>query len=300
MAVVAAHSPSPLKGEGRVRGGTRRRRRPRSARLRAVGRAVRRAGLLLLAAPLAVRILVGAVLVLVLWSTVNWVYQVARKPTELFFPVSGTLAKAPAETWRQYSPLFREHSTATISPELLAALAQVEGSGNPVARTYWRWQVSWNPFAVYRPASSAVGMYQITDPTFREAKRFCIHDHVVVEQGAWNDPKACWFNILYTRVIPSHAVELTAALLDRDVTRTLTRRRIVTATLRQKQDLAAVIHLCGVGGGDDYARRGFRVTAGQHCGDHDLTRYLAQVNGMKRLFGRMAASEPAETFLSRR
>jgi hypothetical protein len=267
--------------------------------VRPVGRAARRALLVLLVAPLAVRILVGVIVVVVMWSAVNWAYQVVRKPTELFFPVSGTLAKAPSATWRQYAPLFREHSTSTISPELLAALAQVEGSGNPVARTYWRWQVSWNPFDVYRPASSAVGMYQITDPTFREAKRFCIHDHVVVEQGAWHDMKSCWFNALYARVVPSHAVELTAALLDRDVARTLTRRRIVTATLRQKQDLAAVIHLCGVGGGDGYARHGFRLTPAQQCGDHDVGRYLAQVNGMKRQFARLAAAEPAETFLSR-
>ena len=274
-------------------------RRARSAVIRPVARAARRALLVLLVAPLAVRILVGAIVVVVMWSAVNWAYQVVRKPTELFFPVSGTLAKAPSETWRQYAPLFREHSTATISPELLAALAQVEGSGNPVARTYWRWQVSWNPFAVYRPASSAVGMYQITDPTFREAKRFCIHDHVVAEQGAWHDLKACWFNALYTRVVPSHAVELTAALLDRDVARTLERRRIVTATLRQKQDLAAIIHLCGVGGGDGYARRGFRLSPAQQCGDHDVGRYLAQVNGMKRHFSRLAAAEPTETFLSR-
>jgi len=267
--------------------------------VRPVIRAARRALLVLLVAPLAVRILVGAIIVVVLWSAVNWAYQVVRKPTELFFPVSGTLAKAPSETWRRYAPLFRAHSTATISPELLAALAQVEGSGNPVARTYWRWRASWNPFDVYRPASSAVGMYQITDPTFQEAKRFCIHDHVVVERGAWNDLRACWFNALYTRVVPSHAVELTAALLDRDVARTLERRRIVTATLRQKQDLAAVIHLCGVGGGDGYARRGFRLTAAQQCGDHDVGRYLAQVNGMKRHFARLAAAEPAGTFLSR-
>ena len=57
-----------------------------------------------------------------------------------------------------------------MTPELLAALAQVEGAGNPVARTYWRWRLSWNPLELYRPASSAVGMYQITDATFQEAK----------------------------------------------------------------------------------------------------------------------------------
>ena len=43
------------------------------------------------------------------------------------------------------------------------------GTGNPVARTYWRWRATPEPFEVYRPASSAVGMYQITDGTFAEA-----------------------------------------------------------------------------------------------------------------------------------
>jgi hypothetical protein len=64
----------------------------------------------------------------------------------------------PAETWRQYGALFREYSTHAITPELLAALAQVESDGNPVARTYWRWRLTWHPFAIYEPASSAVGM----------------------------------------------------------------------------------------------------------------------------------------------
>ena len=120
----------------------------------------------LLRMPLAVRIVVGTVAVLAMWSAANWVYQVVRKPTELFFPVSGVLAKSPTETWRQYGVVFRRHSTAIITPDLLAALAQVEGAGNPVARTYWRWRPSWNPFELYQPASTAVGMYQITDATF--------------------------------------------------------------------------------------------------------------------------------------
>ena len=232
---------------------------------------------------MAVRIIVATVLLVAVWAAVNWIVQVARKPTEMFFPVSGSLAKPPAETWRRYGPLFDEHSTAVITPELLAALAQVEGSGNPVARTYWQWRFSWNPFELYRPASSAVGMFQITDGTFAEARRYCIHGHVVAEEGPWHDLSACWFNALYTRVIPSHAVEMTSALLDRDVARALERRRIVAAAPRQKQDLAAVIHLCGVGGGDLYVRQGF-IPAGQQCGDHDVASYLAHVNAMKRQF----------------
>ena len=97
------------------------------------------------AAPPTVRIVVIAATVLAVFSATNLVYQVMRKPTEMFFPVSGALNKVPAETWRQYAPLFREYSTATVTPELLAALAQVEGAGNPVARTYWRWRLTWHP-----------------------------------------------------------------------------------------------------------------------------------------------------------
>jgi hypothetical protein len=248
----------------------------------------RRALRALLAAPLAVQLIIVAVVVLALWSATNWVYQVVRKPAELFFPVSSTLSKTPSATWRQYEPIFQAHSTAVITPELLAALAQVEGTGNPVARTYWRWHPTWDPFELYRPASSAVGMYQIIDATFVEAKRYCIHDHVVVEDGPWNEIGSCWFNSLYTRVVPTHAVELTSAYLDRRVASMLERNRIASATLQQKQDLATVIHLCGAGAGDAYARRGFRLTAGQRCGDHDVRGYLARVNAMKRTFIRLA------------
>jgi hypothetical protein len=196
----------------------------------------------------------------------NWLVQVARKPTELFFPVSGALSKTPAETWREYEPIFRQHSTPLMTAEFLAALAQVEGAGNPAARTYWRWRLTHQPFEVYRPASSAVGMYQITDARFQEAKRLCIHDHAATEN--------CWFNFLYMRVVPSHAVEMTSAFLDRAIQR----RKMAAATAQQKQDLAALIHLCG-----ESVRPGAR-----RCGEHDAQLYLAQVNAMKRLFARMA------------
>jgi hypothetical protein len=227
---------------------------------------------------------VGAVALVALWLATNWIYQVVRKPSELFFPVSGVLYKTPSETWRQYEPIFREHATGVITADLLAALAQVEGSGNPIVRTYWRWSLTHRPFEVYRPASSAVGMYQITDGTFAEAKRYCVHDHVVVEDGPWDDWRSCWFNGLYIRTVPSHAVELTSAYLDRRIANILARRRIASASLQQKQDLATIIHLCGAGAGDGYARRGFRLTAGQRCGDHDARGYIARVNAMKRIF----------------
>jgi hypothetical protein len=234
---------------------------------------------LLRAAPLAVQVAFAVAGLVALFFGMNGLYQVARKPAELFFPVSGVLSKTPAETWRQYQPIFRQHSTPAITPELLAALAQVESSGNPVARTYWRWQLTAQPLSVYRPASSAVGMYQITDGTFAEARRYCIRDHAVAD--------SCWFNSLYMRVVPSHAVEMTAAYLDRGVSATLERNKLAHATPQQKHDLAALIHLCGLNAGDAYARRRFRLTSGQRCGDHDAAAYLARMNAMKRVFTRL-------------
>ena len=94
------------------------------------------------AAPRAVRIVRLAALVLAAFSLMNLVYHVVHKPTELLFFVGGALDKEPIETWRQYEPLFHTYSTSTITPELLAALAQVESTGNPVARTYWRWRLT--------------------------------------------------------------------------------------------------------------------------------------------------------------
>ncbi len=233
---------------------------------------------------------IGAAAVVVLFLALNGVYQIVRKPTELFFPVSEVLQKSPAETWRAYAPLFRRHATDVITPDLLAALAQVEGAGNPIARTYWRWSFDFNPFNVYQPASSSVGMYQISDGTFEQARRFCIHDHQVVASGPWNNWRSCWFNVLYTRVIPSHAIELTAAHLDRSVEQAFKRHPVPNATLRDKQELAALVHLCGAGAGRAHARRGLALRPDQRCGTHDVRRYLAKVATQQARFRALAAA----------
>ena len=224
----------------------------------------------------------------ILWLTVNWVYQVARKPSELFFPVSGTLNKAPGQTWRQYELVFRRYSTNAIGPDLLAAIAQVEGSGNPIPRTYWKWSWSLHPLQIYRPASSAVGMFQITDSTFADARHFCIRNHSVIEDGPWNDWHSCWFNGLYSRIIPAHSAELTAAYLDHHVNAILARRRVYDASPQQKEELAAMIHLCGAGAADNFARNGFRFRADERCGDQGIRAYVAQIRAMMLVFERLA------------
>jgi hypothetical protein len=235
-----------------------------------------------------VQITVLAVLFVVLFLAVNWTVQVVRKPSELFFPISRSFYKDPADTWRAYSKLFERHSTPIMTPDLLAALAQIEGSGNPIVRTYWRFSLTDEPFEIFRPASSAVGMYQITDGTFAIARRYCVHRHTVVEDGPWYDFKSCWLNALYTRTVPSHAVEMTAAYLDRGVSDLLARRPALRATLEQKQTLAALMHLCGAGAAEEYARRGLTLSAGQRCGSHDARSYVTRVASMQRRFRALA------------
>ncbi len=243
-----------------------------------------------LAAPLAVRLAVGMMLTVLLWAGANWAYQAARKPTELLFPVSMVLVKTPAQTWREYGPQFRQHATAVVTPQFLAALAQIESAANPLAQTYWRWSTTWHPFEVYRPASSAMGMYQITDGTFAQARPEC-RGKQVPGRNAPTDSDPCWFESLYSRVLPEESIALTAQRLDHAVVTALRRTGIARATLRQKQALAAVIHLCGPGGGAAYARRGFRPKPGQRCGDHQLQGYLDRMYAATRQFARLALAD---------
>ncbi len=232
--------------------------------------------------PRSIQIALAIAILFPLLALTNLVYHVIRKPTELFFFVGHRLDKEPAETWRQYGALFRTYSTSTITPELLAALAQVESSGNPVDRTYWRWRWSFNPFAIYQPASSAVGLFQMLDATAAEAARFCIREHAVIDTGLR-------VHQFYVRAIPSHATELTSVYLDRNVASVLARTGNVKAGAQQKQDLAAFIHLCGGGPATAFARRNFRMIAGERCGDHLVAAYVSRVNAMKREFTRLAA-----------
>jgi hypothetical protein len=157
-------------------------------------------------------------------------------------------------------------------------LAQAEGAGNPMARTYWRWNPTRDPFAIYRPASSSVGIYQMTDAAFAEARHCCIRHHTVVEDG-------CSLAGLGSRILPSRAVELTAVYLDRNVTAIVARLPKRDGQSAAQQELASINHLCGADLARGwFARRGFHLTVGERCGDHDVATYLAQIDAMKREF----------------
>jgi hypothetical protein len=127
-------------------------------------------------------------------------------------------------------------------------------------------------------------MYQMTDAALSEAQGYCILHHSVVETG-------CSATLLHSRVVPRHATELTAVFLDRNLAAILGHRRKTKLNRQQREELAAIIHLCGAGPAKGFARHGFRLVPGERCGDHDVSAYLDQINAMKRQFLRLAAEK---------
>ncbi len=282
-AVAGRQGAAPAAGlSARRRSPVPRRRRQASLARRLAGTAIR--------APFALRLLVLSLVVLAILAALNVAYQVARKPTELFGLVFAPAPRTPPETWLRYGAAFRAHSTDLVRPELLAALAQAESQGDPLARTFWRWRWTWNPLALYAPASSAVGLYQTTDAAFAEGRQLCVHDHRLARAGPWHDLSACWLTALYTRTVPGHAVEMTAARLHDHVARSLGSPRAWRIGVVPRERLAAVIHLCGPARGAAFVRQGFRVAPGERCGTHDLAGYLARVARFTLAFERLAGA----------
>ncbi|MFA6093297.1 MAG: transglycosylase SLT domain-containing protein [Elusimicrobiota bacterium] len=207
---------------------------------------------------------------LILWVivffTINFFVQVARKPTELLRFARFGSEKSVHRTWKEFEAEFREHGTRVITPEFLAALAQVESSGNPYAQPAWVWRWSKDPSRIYGPPSSAVGLMQITDGNLETAGRFCIREGRVSTQD-------CWFNPLYARLSPADSVEMTAAFLHSQVQRMAPQK----ASLRQRQELAAVIHLCGPEKGLPFVRSGFDAQSLGSCGTQPVVAYVRRV-----------------------
>jgi hypothetical protein len=216
----------------------------------------------------------------------NWCYQICRKPSEIVGLLDSRYYKNPKQTWATYAGDFEQYATPLMSAELLAALAQTETRGNTIARTYWKWNFNAkNPLGFYAPASSAVGLMQITDGTFAVAKHFCVRDGQVLTENS--KPKSCYFNDLHNRLIPGHSIEMTSAYLQVNVLNILKEKKISKkhrVTLKQKQELAAVIHLCGPKRGEVFARRQFRFSKGERCGAYEVPKYVAQVEKLENSF----------------
>jgi hypothetical protein len=210
-------------------------------------------------------------------AATNWVIQVYRNPAILLDLFAGDDFKSSRTTWKAYRHLFERHSTAIMTPEFLAAIAQVESAGNPLVIPEWKWRFTADLTRIYAPASTSAGLYQYTRSTFLDAKRFCIHWHRVAFKSALLDPFGCWFNGLYSRFWPSHAIEMTSARLHYYVETTLNKTDRRGTSLLNQQQLAAVIHLCGVNKGESFARYQFDFKKLASCYDHRTFAYFNRI-----------------------
>ncbi|MBU2511142.1 lytic transglycosylase domain-containing protein [bacterium] len=226
-------------------------------------------------------VLIGFVMVL---AGINWVYQVVHNPVILLNPFIGDDYKSFRSTWKAYRHLFERHATPIMTAEYLGALAQVESAGNPLITPEWRWRLTTDFFKIYAPASTSAGLYQYTKPTFQDAKRFCIHNHKVALKGPFFKLNSCWFNGFYSRLWPSHAIEMTSARLHYYVEQILSEQGKKGIEVETKQKLASIIHLCGVGKGKRFVQREFRFSSVPTCGTHNTLKYYNRIRSVKKRY----------------
>lgn len=210
----------------------------------------------------------------------NIAYQVYKKPTEVFRPFESLLIKSPLETWKSYSEDFKRFSTFRTPASFLAALAQVESAGNPWANSFWkfRWTTRWDQ--IFSPASTAVGLLQITEPTLKEAKEFCF------VEGKIHRSKNCeqrWLSRLSAR----DSIELTSARMNYYLRR-ITKKN---TSKRNYEKLASVLHLCGLKKARLFTRMNFRFAVIGRCGLHRPQRYYQKISQMKYRFERIEADK---------
>jgi len=180
------------------------------------------------------------------------------------------------QTWGNYKDDFREHATTIIPPVYLAALAQTESAGNPFVTQSWKVKFSGGWKGLFSPVSSAVGLFQLTRGTFQRMSQYCVKNGRSVKDGPWHKWQSCWFNQFYSRLIPSHSIEMTSAFLHAQVLR-LTGNKPMSP--RRLKRLASIIHLCGDNKAKQYLRSGFRHL--KRCGSHSVKNYVLKVERME-------------------
>ena len=228
--------------------------------------------------------------------SVNFLVQIYRKPTELLRFARLGRPKTPQQTWSEFGEDFRRHATSVITADFLAALVQVESSGDPLSSPAWRWHWLTSPWGLYGPPSTAVGLLQITEGNFGLARTLCVKAGRVAKEGAWYDPEACKLTILYSRLLGSHSIEMTSAFLHFNVQKIVARLRR-PVSLRDKQKLAAVIHLCGPGKGPAFVRSKFNADALGTCGTQPVGSYVRLAMKYRAQFSQMAAAEAGDSAL---
>jgi hypothetical protein len=210
----------------------------------------------------------------------NFGYHIYRNPLHLLSFFSRPMNKTPRETWSSYADVFKSASTGRVSAPLLAAIAQVESHGNPLAAPEWRLQLSTDIMEIYAPASSAFGLMQITKGTFDLIMKTC-----------GQSGERCPNSDLATRMKARDSVVLTAGFLQRSMEDLLSKSAVQKLSEEKLTKLASVIHLCGAEVGKRLIRNGYNVNALPRCGSHWPSVYASQVADMRNLFEIMSSRD---------
>ena len=214
--------------------------------------------------------------------TTNFLWQIYQKPAEVVALLGWSKAKSHKNTWATYEGFFKEHSTRLMTPSFLAALAQIESAGNPLATPQWKFRFTDRLSRIFSPQSSSVGLYQFTSGTFEKARKYCI-------QGGEAQSTNCWMNSVYARIFPSHSIEVASAYLDTEVRRMMKKYK-KRLNKNMAQNLAGIIHLCGSKKAEVYFKSSFNSRKLGKCGTHNPTVYLKRLRQSRRAFDRISQS----------
>ncbi len=203
----------------------------------------------------------------------NVLYQIYKKPTDLVSIIYPGSSTSIFGTWSYFQDSFNSHSTKLVSAKTLASIAQVESSGRFAASPEWQWKLSRGVGNIFAPASSAIGLMQITKGHKNSVSKFCktqkAKEHVCKNRSWW------------LRLIPGHSIHLAAVYIDKTI-HSIIRQQKKTISKVNLIKLAAITHLCGEGKAKLYARSNFKFSNFRKCGTHSAINYVNNVVRMSK------------------
>lgn len=212
--------------------------------------------------------------VIVIIFLINLAYHTYQNPIHLLSFAAKPFYKTPLQTWQSYRETFERHGDERITPPLLAAIAYVESSGNPLAAPPWKWSISTDVAEIFAPASSAFGLMQITKGTFQTMRQ------IAKEEGK---PVP-----IMTRLRVEDSVQLSAIHLRRKVQELIGERGWAKLDRRRSTQLASVIHLCGPEIGRKLVKFGYKTERLPRCGSHWPEVYTNRVWDLRQQFEKLS------------
>lgn len=207
---------------------------------------------------------------------INLTFHIYQNPIHIFSFGAKPFYKTAIETWRSYGETFQRHGDSRVTPELLAAIAQVESNGNPLAAPPWRLSFSTDLTQIYAPASSAFGIMQITKGTFETMQK------IAREEGK---PAP-----ILTRLRSEDSILLSALHLRRSIQEIIGERGWDKLDRRRATQLASIIHLCGPEVGRRFVKINYRTERLSRCGSHWPEVYSNKVWEMRQQFEKFSQS----------